>query len=41
MRPSHGRPRGHRSIVCPSVRKRPHDNPECKNTEQDEGVNRK
>jgi hypothetical protein len=27
VRPSHGRPRGHRPIVRPSVRKRPRDNP--------------
>jgi hypothetical protein len=32
VRPSHGRPRGHRPIVRPSVRKRPRDNhdPACK-----------
>jgi hypothetical protein len=27
VRPSHGRPHGHRPIVRPSVRKRPRDNP--------------
>jgi hypothetical protein len=27
VHPSHGRPRGHRPIVRPSVRKRPYDNP--------------
>jgi hypothetical protein len=30
VRPSHGRPHGHRPIVRPSVRKRPRDNPDAK-----------
>jgi hypothetical protein len=29
VRPSHGRPRGHRLSVCPSFRKRPRDNHAC------------
>jgi hypothetical protein len=29
VRPSHGRPHGHRPIVRPSVRKRPRDNPDA------------